>query len=151
MKKIQKKWKILSSDFVLKGIFKWIVICEKKTDQSDHALEAGWKKPKFLTRISFCNWNISGRFKPFFDFLVFSDEKQYSSDNNGPENTWYNNSNKLFHVNFNAMELHAHHCQTFRVIAAPHENFPQRKFKKWKKLFAASLNLIVLENRCVIV
>lgn len=84
-KTFQKKWRILSSDFVLKGIFKWIVICEKKTDQSDHALKAGWKKPKFLTRISFGNWNISGRFKPFSDFPVFSDEKQYSSDNNGPE------------------------------------------------------------------
>lgn len=32
--------------------------------------------------------------------------------------TWYNNPNKLFHVNFNTMELHAHHRQKFRVIMA---------------------------------
>lgn len=36
-------------------------------------------------------------------------EKRHNGNNR--VSTWYNNSNKLFHVNFNAMELHAHHRQ----------------------------------------
>lgn len=85
-------------------------------------------------------------------------DRQHNGNNRA--STWYNNSNKLFHVNFNAMKLHAHHIQKFRVIMEFMRLFEKIIFEakcEKKTLFAASLNLIVLyekkeaKNRCVIV
>lgn len=83
MKTFQKKWKILSSSSSWKESSSESWFAKRKPIKVIMHLRPGERK--VLTRILFFNWNISERFKPFFDFLVFSDEKQYSSNNNGPE------------------------------------------------------------------